>query len=614
MVLRDRASRIRLAAVVAAVVALVRPFPTRSEAEGAWDALRLAETVAQIRSGAFPAYVGQGGAVPDGTPLAGAPVRPAVGAAVHVLTFGHATPAAIERIVAVLCALGGLWAAYYALRAVLRDHRRVRFLLAVAYGAACAWLWQRGKCSETAFTAIPLVPLLFSELVRGARRPDVRSAAGTAVVLALVWMAHPPTGLTATAVAAVGVTCWRSARAGLCAVGLFALLSAWFFAGGVPLGVFPIRATWLTDQCAAPAAIGCVVAALVLRRLMAADHWEFALEVEPPSNGRETIFALRPLTALGVLAVCGLAVAGLNAGRAPDPATARPEPVALLPVSPNAAASGQFIHTFDPVLHNHLTQAGATASNEAFVPLKSEGAEGAVPQPESVQAGYVPAHALEGLPVMRCVVRPGRNVLTLQYWTRNYNGSLHIAGDTVRYSLPLPHNSDGTRGLRLSVVSAAAESEVVEVSVAGKITSSEPDSGVYCAPVGLSAYRPDDLPVRVTALNPYTAGVSVAAAEGFLVTHRRFVPGYEARVNGQRVPVFASADGRAAVAVPAGASEVQLRYRGTLAMRIGFGVSALTALGWAAAAGRGAWRRSRRVAPRPAADGADPVVPLARAA
>lgn len=613
MALRDRAGRIRLAAAVAAVVILLRPFPTRSEAEAGWDALRRAEVVSQIQSGTLPVYVGQGDAVSDGTPLAGAPVRPAVGAAVHFLSFGRATPAAVERVVAVLCALGGLWAAYYGLRGVLRDHRRVRFLLAAGYGAGCAWLWQRGRCSEAAFAAVPLVPLLFSELVRGVRRPDFRSAAGTAVVLALVWMAHPPTGLTATVVAAVGIACWRSARTAVWAAGLFVLLSAWFFAGAKPLGVFPIRAAWLTDQCALPAAVGCAVAALVLRKLMAADRWEFALEVEPPTGGREPVFALRPLTTLGVLAVCGLAVAGLNAGRAPDPATARPEPAALLPVSPNAAASAQLVHTFDPVLQNHLTQAGATASNEALVPFQPDGADAAGPQPERVPNGYVPVHALDGLPVVRCVVRPGRNVLTLQYWTRNYNGTLHVVGDTVTQSLPLPHDSGGARGLRLSVVSASAAPEVVEVSVAGKQTSAEPNSGVYLAPLGLTAYRTDDLPVRVTALNPYTAGVRVGAADGLLTTHRRFVPGYEVRVNGQRAPVFAAADGRAAVAVPAGASEVQLRYRGTRAMRGGFAASALTALALAGAALWRAYRRVRRAVLEPAATAPEPV-PMSRAA
>lgn len=612
MALRDRAGRIRLAAAVAAVVILLRPFPTRSEAEAGWDAVRRAEVVAQLRAGTFPAYVGQGEAVADGTPLAGAPVRPAVGAAVHFLTFGKAAPATVERAFAVLCALGGLWAAYYGSRSVLRDHRRVRFLLAAGYGAGCAWLWQRGRCSEAAFAAVPLVPLLFSELVRGVGRPDFRSAAGAAGALALVWMAHPPTGLTATAVAAVGVACWRSPRAAVWAGGLFALLSAWFFAGAGPLGVLPIRAAWLTDQCALPAAAGCAVAALVLRKLMAADRWEFALEVESAAGEREAVFALRPLTTLGVLAVCGLAFAGLNAGRAPDPATARPEPVALLPVSPNAAASARPVHTLDAVLNNHLTQAGASVWNEALVPFKPDGAV-AADQPERVPDRYVPVHALDGLPVVRCVVRPGRNVLTLQYWTRNYNGVLHVAGDTVRQSLPLPHDSDGVRGLRLAIVSAAAEPEVVEVSVAGKQTSVEPNSGVYLAPLGLNAYRPDDLPVRVTSLHPYTAGVRVDAADGLLTTHRRFVPGYEARVNRQRVPVLASADGRAAVRVPNGASEVRLRYRGIAPMRVGFAVSALTALGLAGAAAWRAGRRSSRAASAPAAP-AVPSVPLSRAA
>lgn len=116
----------------------------------------------------------------------------------------------------------------------------------------------------------------------------------------------------------------------------------------------------------------------------------------------------------------------------------------------------------------------------------------------------------------------------------------------------------------------------------------------------------------MSSVAPYAAAVRVDGDEGFLVTHRRFVSGYAARVNGQRVPVFRSADGFAAVRVPAGASAVELRYRGTLAMRVGFAVSALTALGLAAVAVWGVWNRVRL--PSVPAESREHTPPVSRAA
>ena len=626
--------RIGFCFAVVALTVLVRPFPvTRAGDQSAWGADRLADALAQVEQGIFPVYVGQTDAVPDGTPHAGAPLQHWTGVVLRVLTLGRYAPPDIIGLIALWSALGGLCAAYLGLRVLLCEHPQLRLLHAASYVIACGVLWQFGSCTDTAFVAVPYAPLLFCALVRGAARPDAWASGGTAVLLALLWLAHPPSGLTATTLCAVCIAGWsawrgRSAlRPVLWTATLFGLLSAWFFAGAGVLGVFPVRSAWLTDQCAVPAAALGAGAALWLRHLLTGDRWELALQVERESGSTDDLVRCGPAT-LAALGVSVAVLAGLLAlvghristgpGSDKSVAVEGPEPRFLQPIAPQMAQTDRPLSTDDPVLRNSLHQSAAgaplpTIHNDILLPYRIDRPGDAVPQPERLGAGYVPVHARDGWPIMRFNVEPGkRYVLTVEYWTRNYRGAIRLDGETIHRTTPLPEHTggpQGVRGLRLFVCDASTRPQVVEVSLVGRATSAEPDGGVYCGPVGLSAYRPDDLPIRVSSLAPYTAVVRVDGSEGFVVTHRRFVPGYRALVNGKRAHTFRSADGNVAVQLPHGTNEVQLRYRGTTAMRVGFVVSALTALGLAVAAVRSGWRslRLRNAPVRAESDRAGPV-------
>jgi hypothetical protein len=89
-------------------------------------------------------------------------------------------------------------------------------------------------------------------------------------------------------------------------------------------------------------------------------------------------------------------------------------------------------------------------------------------------------------------------------------------------------------------------------------------------------YDHANLPIRIEQLAPYRAVVDNPGS-GWLETHRLFVEGYRALVNGHVVAVAMSADARVLVPVPAGRSTVQLDYVGTPLLR--FGYVAMT-IGW----------------------------------
>jgi hypothetical protein len=108
-------------------------------------------------------------------------------------------------------------------------------------------------------------------------------------------------------------------------------------------------------------------------------------------------------------------------------------------------------------------------------------------------------------------------------------------------------------------------------------------------PVGkatLLAYDRDRLPIRVDSWMPYRARVQSPAA-AWLETPRAFQTGYEAHVDGKPAAVRETPDALVAVAVPQGASEVELAYVAPAGLRLLFWVSLLSIAG---AAAFGAWR------------------------
>ncbi|MDY3563361.1 hypothetical protein R5W23_004863 [Gemmata sp. JC673] len=593
-----------LLGLVALAAALVAVAPFAAARSG--DALpALAEVMAQTERGVFPVYVGQSEALPDGTPVAHAPAYNTAAALLHLATLKRLTPAAVRALIDAACAAGGLFAMYFGLRAALGARRWARALIAALYVLLAGVVWQAGFGSPTGLAAVPCAPLLLCGFVAGSRAPDSRTAGRTAAALALLWMSDPPAGLAGTVLTVAwlaGLVAYHRrlsvAGAALATVALFAVLAAWHFVSARALGTFDGSVRW-ADQCALPVAAACVAAALALQYRLETDPCEVTAEYVRESGEVVPLGRLGRAAAVGAL---GLSLAVLAA-----------TVVLLVPRPPREPTAGEvegphtaLVSGCDPALDNRLIgpaggPARATLANLDRVPIQTEGAG----KPELVGAEYVPVHDHTARPFQYVRAEPNRNYLvTLSYWAKNYRGALHIRSGGTSRTFPLPDDSGGMQTLRVPVRTGEGPAAVIELYVTGKTTATTEGTGMGCACAGVSVYRPEELPIRVTSLLPYRA-LTNAPDDGWgLETHRRFVPGYRAFVNGARADVAGSPAGAVLIPLQPGPNTVELVYRGTAAMRCAFGLSAAGWLVLAAAAVRGRFRRAAdraEVAPGPGA-------------
>jgi hypothetical protein len=112
----------------------------------------------------------------------------------------------------------------------------------------------------------------------------------------------------------------------------------------------------------------------------------------------------------------------------------------------------------------------------------------------------------------------------------------------------------------------------------------DPPKGVAGKAPALADYSlievtPAKLPILLKGYLPMRISVDSPEMGCTLETPQRYLPGYEATVEGQRVPVLCSKDFQVMVPVPKGHSEVELMYRGPRSARIAFWFSAAC---WAA--------------------------------
>jgi hypothetical protein len=77
------------------------------------------------------------------------------------------------------------------------------------------------------------------------------------------------------------------------------------------------------------------------------------------------------------------------------------------------------------------------------------------------------------------------------------------------------------------------------------------------------------------SLHPYKITVQTKT-DSWLETPKIFLPGYDAEINGRRVPVERSPDGLVMIAVPAGQHQVSLNYVASPALRAGFWIMILS--------------------------------------
>lgn len=198
-------------------------------------------------------------------------------------------------------------------------------------------------------------------------------------------------------------------------------------------------------------------------------------------------------------------------------------------------------------------------------------------------------------PVVTFRVEPGKHyLLTLDTDPRNADYWFPVAGGTLDHAHRPPYNGVRPQTVVIPIWTTATEPQDVRVSA---VCVRRPDAegpSVRVEPRSLVAFVPDALPVKVHGLMPYTATVR-ADRPCDLETHRQFVPGYVARVNGVEVEARRSSDGMLLVPLVEGENEVTLTYRGPLLSRVAFVVSAA---GWLGLLGFGLYGGCRALTSR----------------
>jgi hypothetical protein len=189
----------------------------------------------------------------------------------------------------------------------------------------------------------------------------------------------------------------------------------------------------------------------------------------------------------------------------------------------------------------------------------------------------------------RLTLQPGRRYrLSFAFRVPPQTLVLQLLGRTFFREYPLPA-AGGPEGFgmqpgnsrSLFLWTTSSEPEEVELRLVAASTAGLDQ--MPFADFTLETTTVDRLPFVIESFVPLRLRVRAEAA-GYLEVPRMFVRGYAATVNGQPVHVQASPDGLVLLPVPAGASRVEVRYRGPWLLRAWFWT---TLAGWLA---MGVWR------------------------
>jgi hypothetical protein len=257
----------------------------------------------------------------------------------------------------------------------------------------------------------------------------------------------------------------------------------------------------------------------------------------------------------------------------------------------HSAQRHDFERWLDPALEQRLLRRDESPLASALdsVPLSPAGQTGDVRLGDGVTLPR-PYDQPGATVLARAKVRPGvRLLLAVRYRTRRFHGHLQCLGPRAYRDCWLTPDTDGEATAYLPLWTTGPEETEVEVRVVCDGTAKPGESYAEVTSLSWGPYRPADLALGLRSLIPYRASVN-APEPCLLQTPRLYVPGYEARVNGRRTATSRT-QGMATVAVPAGSSWVELRYRGTPAMRLAFWVGAVGWLGLLGAALASARRR-----------------------
>lgn len=241
---------------------------------------------------------------------------------------------------------------------------------------------------------------------------------------------------------------------------------------------------------------------------------------------------------------------------------------------------------FDPALDGRLLVDGnVVADNLAYLLDRTAPSDGVGGAAALHLESSLPLEAgrLQGVrDLARVRLQPGqRCLLTLRYRTRECLGVVWLTGPFFERVHALPASTAGLATLQLPLWTTHDGPVELLVRLVGDNRERPANADVAIASLSAAFYDRAELPVRITSLIPYEATVTASMACD-LETHRLFVPGYTATVNGSAAPVTKSAEGLVAIPLSPGENRVQLLYTGTAPMRVAGWISLA---GWLALIG-----------------------------
>lgn len=259
----------------------------------------------------------------------------------------------------------------------------------------------------------------------------------------------------------------------------------------------------------------------------------------------------------------------------------------VFPATPSTFSHG----VTDPALENHLLARDTLAQIAADAPAAATSghleAEGDFSWKTAGRLDYLDLDAV-------FTIRPSRAYLLDFDFPKpsEVRGELEIAGSHFFRVYGLPEHggakafgAGGEHSRFLPVWTTADGAQRLTLRYVPLAAFPSRDEVPRIAHVRLLSYDPAALPVRVQSWIPYRTLVT-SPAPAWLETPRMYQVGYRATVQGRPALVRKSPDGFVCVAVPEGASSVELSYVAPAGLSILFWLSLLS---MAAVAGCGAW-------------------------